>query len=199
VGSRDIAETNRRIALLGVNELTAAVAAAGIARPPLGAAEESSVNSYGKWSWGSVDVPPHAMYMFEFGVIARMLAERGPFFAFSHAGHGVNSYGLSLVTAVGPIAAFVQHAYGGVYSNPVDDLIAINSTYSRLHVLFNAAKRKSEAPLRWMMVYSDFRGICDIHAIGKDGGSSVLGRHEKFDGEEALFKAATDLLKGQGR
>jgi hypothetical protein len=176
---------------VGIAELSDTVVRKGIARPPFGVVDESSINSYGSWSWGSLQVDPLVMYMFRFDVIAGMLRDHGPFFAFAHAGHGTNSYGLNLVTAAGPIAAFVQHSYMGLYTDPVQSLIAINSTYSRLHVLLEKAKHKAEMPLRWMLLYSDFRGACTITEIDGPG-------TQRFDGEEALFKAATDLVRGQG-
>ena len=84
------------------------------------------------------------------------------------------------MTAAGPLAAFVQHHYGGVYSDRESQLIAINATYSRLDVLLEAAKRKGELPLRWMLVYSNFRGACGIIGLGP----SATRESEDFDGED---------------
>jgi hypothetical protein len=44
-----------------------------------------------------------------------MLINDERLFAMSHAGRGVNCYGLNLVTAQGPVAVFLQQSYGGLY------------------------------------------------------------------------------------
>ena len=135
--------------------------------------------------------------MFDVDLVSRILAERGPFFSLSHFGHGANSYGLNLVTAAGPIAAFMQHHYGGAYANPVRDLIGINSTYSRLHVLFRPVERRDGVPLRWLMIYSEFRGgggIVDLDKVR--GGSSAGAALERLDEETELFKAAAGRIEG---
>jgi hypothetical protein len=174
----------------GARDLAGALVRAGIAHPPFGSIPESAITTYRTWAWGSRDVPPIEMYMFDVDLIARTLRADGPFFALNHAGHGTNSYGLNLVTAAGPMAVCVQHPYGGFYSDPLANLIAINTTYSRLHVLFQAAKGQENLPLKWLLVYSPFRG---------EGGIVDLGRgvpmvDKPIVDEVALFKAAAERL-----
>jgi hypothetical protein len=177
----------------GARDLSSAMADAGIARPPFGSIPESAVNTYGQWAWGSRNAPPFEMYMFDVDLIARMLCDDGPFFALNHAGHGVNSYGLNLVTAAGKMAAFVQHPYGGVYSDPSANLIGINTTYTRLRVLFQAAEGQEDLPLKWLLVYSRFRGMGGIVDLDRiRGGSLCHDALESIAGEAALFKAAAE-------
>jgi hypothetical protein len=64
--------------------------------------------------------------------VAQSLISEGPAFLLAQAGHAVNSYGLSLVTCVGPVGAFVQHAYGGIYGDRAREVAEINITYARL-------------------------------------------------------------------
>lgn len=180
--------------------------AAGIALPPGTAGR--AIHTYGSWSWGSRYMPPIQMYLFELEVVASQLIERGGFFALSHAGHGLSSYGLNLVTTQGPAAAFVQHAYGGVYRDPVRALVDINATYSRLHVLLEALTESGSATdpatdtatdnvePRWLIAYSAFRGVTalfDLDAVRQ--GSTLEDAGETFDSESLLFEAVVERLE----
>jgi hypothetical protein len=182
----------------GLSGLSAAVGDAGIARPPIGAVPTASINSYGRWSWGDRYVPAMLMYMFDIDLVAQMLSEHGRLFALSHAGHGANSYGLNLVTSKGPVAAFVQHLWGGVYTDPLRSLIHINTTYSRLHVLFEGVPgSRRDQPARWLLVFSEFRsdcGIVDLDRVREN--SSASAATERFSGEAELFEAAAARLNG---
>jgi hypothetical protein len=183
----------------GARDLAAAVVKAGIVHPPLGSTSESAITTYRTWVWGSRDVPPIDMYMFDVDLIVRTLRDDGPFFALNHAGHGANSYGLNLVTAAGPMAVYVQHPYGGFYSDPLANLIAINTTYSRLHVLFQAAQSQEDLPLKWLLVYSRLRGEGGIVDLDRVRGVPTLHRvDEPIAGESALFTAAAERLDGRG-
>jgi hypothetical protein len=148
-------------------DLATTLGAAGIAVPPLGPAADNHLYTYGSWSWGSRYHPPFLLYMFEVGLVTRHLVESGPVFALSHAGHGINSYGLNLVTTGGPVAAFVQHGYGGVYTGPVRSLIDINATYARLHVLLGATRQIATDEVRWLLLYSQFRDVLGIVDLDK--------------------------------
>ena len=184
----------------GGTDLIATLGAAGIALPPLGPISQSAVHTYGAWSWGSRYVSPFVLYMFEAELVARHLIEHGPFFALAHAGHGINSYGLNLVTTSGPVAAYVQHGYGGGYSNPVSDLIHINATYSRLHVLLRAADEAPAKELRWLLVFSSFRGAIGIVDLDKvRERSSFDDAVDSFESESTLFEAAAKLPPFEGR
>lgn len=184
----------------GDADLIATLGAAGIALPPLGPIPRSAVHTYGAWSWGSRYIPPYDLYRFDVELVARHLVEHGPFFALAHSGHGTNSYGLNLVTTSGPVAAYVQHGYGGAYSNPVSDLIDINATYSRLHVLLRAAQETPATEVRWLLVFSFFGrpiGIVDLDKIRE--GSTFDDAIDSFDSESTLFEAAAQLPPFEGQ
>jgi hypothetical protein len=175
-------------------DLIATLGEAGIAVPPRGS--DTKVHTYGAWSWGSRYVPPFLMYMFEVELVARQLIEHGKFFAMSHAGHGVNSYGLNLVTAQGPVAAFVQHGYGGAYTDPVRALIDINATFSRLHVLMRAVQDELPSGPRWLLTYSSFRqmpALIDLDQMRH--GARLDDATVFFDSESELFEAAVERLQ----
>lgn len=178
-----------------VSDLTTALAVAGIAVPPLGPAADGNLYTYGAWSWGGRYLPPFLLYMFETGVVTRQLVESGPLFALSHAGHGINSYGLNLVTSGGPVAAFVQHGYGGAYADPVRDRIDINATYSRLHVLLGATRQIETDEVRWLLLYSQFRdvlGIVDLDKIRH--GEPDKDAFEPVENEADLFETTATRL-----
>jgi hypothetical protein len=150
-----------------------------------------AVRTYGPWSWGSRYVPPIVLYMYEVDLIAQQLIDHAPIFAMCHAGHGLNSYGLNLVTTSpgGSVAAYVQHGYGGVYANPVADLVDINATYSRLRVLWQATEDREPEELRWLMLYSQFRGVCGVLDLaGVRRGNAFENAFVPLDTESALFE-----------
>lgn len=180
------------------SDLTTTLAAAGIAVPPLGPAADQPqcTYTYGAWSWGSRYLPPFLLYMFEVGVVTRQLVESGPLFALAHAGHGIKSYGLNLVTTGGPVAAFVQHGYGGAYADPVRSLIDINATYARLHVLLGATRQIETDEVRWLLLYSEFRGvlgIVDLDRIRRHGAPDN-DAFEPVENESDLFEITATRL-----
>ena len=80
-------------------------------------------------------------------------------------GHGTNSYALTLFVTAGPVAAFVQHLYGGVYTEPVFAREQIASTYARLSILLSRG-RFPPGPAQWLLLYSQLRdvtGLIDLH------------------------------------
>lgn len=139
-----------------------ALADAGLVIPPLGPARLSDVETFGLWHWGTQTLSPRAMYDFEIAPVVTALIDAGPLFALSHSGHGTNSHRLNVVTAGGPFAAFVQHRFGDVCTDPLWARLAINEAYTYLHVLFAAAQLEEFESPRWLLLYSQFRGTCGI-------------------------------------
>lgn len=181
----------------GSSDLLATLGSAGIALPPLGGTALDHVHTYGAWTWGSRYLPPLVLYLFDVEFVARQLVEHGPLFAMAHAGHGINSYGLNLVTTCpsGAVAAYVQHGYGGGYADPVSDLIDINATYSRLHVLWRAADEDPVEAVRWLLAYSQFRGICGVLDLDKvRQGAGSESAFEAYGSESAVFQEMADRL-----
>jgi hypothetical protein len=96
------------------------LANAGIACPPTGV-QALEIRAFGPWHWGTAELDAFGLYMFDVETVTRHLIDDGPVFAPCHAGHGINSYGLNLVTCAGPVAVFVQHHYIGVYADGCND------------------------------------------------------------------------------
>lgn len=179
----------------GPDGIAPTLADAGLLRPPLGTSCKSGVRTYGPWWWGTRRVDPmETLYMFDLDTIVSDLIAHGPFFAMSHAGHGLNSYGLNVVTAGGPFAVFFQHGFGGVYMSPLRTRLAINEAYSYLHVLLDVAPLESGASPRWLLAYSEFRGVCGLVDLdGIRAGRSVDDSFQGCDNFEALIGAAAKL------
>ena len=59
------------------------------------------------------------MYLFKTDFLLTLLTGQvDDFVAVSHAGHGANSYALSYFLVDGPLALFLQTAWGGVFTDP---------------------------------------------------------------------------------
>lgn len=157
----------------GAVPLLETLAAASILAPPLGRVALPEVESFGDWSWGTRHVDEEDLYMFDVKAVLDAIVEDGPFFALCHAGHGINSYGLNLVTASGAVAAFVQHGWGGVYMDPLQATLAVNKTYARLHELFRRIAEPS-AGVRWLLVCSTFRAVCGVVDLAKYQSTGAL-------------------------
>ena len=78
------------------------------------------------------------------------------------------------------------------------DLIDINPTYSRLHVLLGAIDDVPVETVRWLLLYSSFRGECglvDLEKLRNEG--DLEEAIERFDSETALCEAVVARLQLQ--
>ena len=121
---------------------------------PAVARELSNLRRLGPWWWATGFVPAFDMYMHESERMMLGLWNQCPMFALSHAGHGVNSYGLNIVCAIGPVAVVAQIGWGGAY---MDDVRA-RSEIAQLFGLIDGLPRASYAVPRVLVSYSSFRG-----------------------------------------
>ena len=96
----------------------------------------------------------------------------------------------------------MQHAWGGVYTDPVEAKAEIAYTYAFLEQLIHWASARSTADLRAVIAYSQFRGACSFlervnseSAENQDGWLEVPGwvRHD-FDTEPLLLSFAAREL-----
>lgn len=159
----------------------------------------SQVVPYGNWTWGDGLVDRNEMYRFDPSVAVRYIETAGVRFALSHAGHGLNSYGLTLLTTspCGSVAAFVQHTFGAVYLDPLVEVDAINATYARLHLLLSAADKDVKTPQDpvWMLVYSNLHADCSlIDLVSIREGASPEDATTRFNSESELFATTASRL-----
>ncbi len=103
------------------------------------------------------------MYMFD-RYLHDALADQSPdYVAFSHAGHGVNSYALNYHLVDGPLVLVVQAPYGGVYMSDEDARKAIEQL-QRCEAVIAAvegakARGLSAHPGRLCVFESTLRGL----------------------------------------
>lgn len=134
---------------------------AGLVVPELARrfAEAKLLTRFDPWRTATAAWPlPFQDYMFD--GMARML--RGPVpqqFAISHAGHGINSYGLNLRAAVGPVVVMGQVGWGGVYGGEEDDerwrVLAEGLDLLTHGIALTHHGRLEQR--RWLVVHSNFR------------------------------------------
>jgi hypothetical protein len=169
----------------------------GVAAPPVPTRCRDSLRALGPWWWGSLLFHPFSLYMFDAVEDLVDHWDRAPLFAMSHAGHGVNSYGLNVITAAGPVAACVQHGFGGAYSDPVEDLEQIAATYARLHQVLAAADG-DDSPARWLLLFSNFRGICQLvdldSPVPRTEDAAIGYEATEFSDEHALWQGLVERL-----
>lgn len=167
----------------------------GLLVPPLGPFEIEDVQALGPWHWGTYELVPNEMYMFDVDSVASAILNEGQLFALSHAGHGLNSYGLNLVTVGGPFAVFVQHGYGGVYTDPLKARLRINEAYTYLHILLEAEAVPDATNPKWLLLYSEFRGTCGIVDLDEvRAGKSWQESFAPFRDFKSLIRGAVALV-----
>lgn len=170
------------------------LADAGLLCPPIRVGKDERLRTYGPWWWGTRRVHPFKLYMFEVDEVVASLASDGPLFAMSHAGHGMNSYGLNLVTTGGPYAVFFQHGFGGVYTDPLRARLEINAAYTYLHVLLEADELEGHENPKWLLLYSQFRGTCGLVDLDEvRQGKHWEGVFREFEDFGSLIRGAVAL------
>ena len=181
--SRDsVADTNRKPGsvpeetwgMKGWRDLCVTFGDAGLSVPPIPKAQRTELSLIYKWCWSTrADIAPGRMYMFAYAneILAGPVSE---YTAVSHAGHGINSYGLNVSIVKAPLALLFQHSWGGAYSNPTTELVRIAACFSFMRSLVTSAEsdRAEERGLRHLIAWSSFRGIAD-HYTRADSGAWV--------------------------
>ena len=136
-------------------DLLQVFAEACVPAPPIPRSLRATLKRQGPWCWSTVRVDPMAMYFLGPAVPASRHSD--DYAAVSHAGHGLNSYGLNLYLVTGPVAVFVQHLWGGHYDDSQRSNVEVTRTYTLLHELLAALKEPAPQPARYVLQYSDFR------------------------------------------
>jgi len=146
----------------GWEDLVLTFADATLPAPPIPEYLRAGLVGRRAWCWSSISVKPDSMYFLEPAVASRHA--RTVYAAVSHAGHGVNSYGLNVYIVTQDLAIFIQHGWGGVYVDPAKEHGVIARTYLLLRELLEAAKVPAER--RAVLMYSDFREVaCFFRAL----------------------------------
>jgi hypothetical protein len=146
-----------------VGSLAATLADANIApAPPVPTALLPSFRLLGPWHYGTLEIEPMSMYMLDYPPAA--LSDELPVHvAFSHAGHGINSFSLNYQLLLDHLALFAQVAWGGVYMDMAQQARRASSLFADCHRLLAAhdSWRRSDpdAQGRLFVVESDFRYV----------------------------------------
>ena len=157
-----------------------------MAAPPIPSRFELSLQTLGPWWFATNDVSPAAMYLFETDFLLTLLTgQLDEFVAVSHAGHGANSYALSYFLLDGPLALFLQTAWGGVYTDAEKAASAWRFLVSQVERLIRAAQSPTGVNARGLherllVVNSDFRGggTWGVYQdpLGEDAARTLLQR-----------------------
>lgn len=176
-----------------------------------------------RWLWSTRAIDGFAMYMFQTYIGEIFERSVNDYLAISHAGRGINSYGLNYHLVRGDIAIFTQDSFGGVYGDAEVDRKNIANTFNHITTLL---RQLDEHPLppkrpRLVIVWSAFRGVCahtqlSLTAPPSEGGQADWEHRGPFsgmgwlpsrtaDGEsiswvdcedlDALFRSAAECLR----
>jgi ribonuclease HI len=129
--------------------------------PPVPKELQPALRRVDEWAYASRDITPMDMYMFGRYLVEAVTSDIGDYVAFSHAGHGTNSYAINYHLVLGPLALFVQVGWGGAYMDNQDQARRIKECFSRCLELVEVL-RDSERALRWprlIVAQSELRPI----------------------------------------
>lgn len=105
----------------GFADLTDQFARAGLAVPRIPAPLVRRLRKHGEWMWSTLPADEQPQAMDDYSLSSEWLKGEVPdHVTISHAGHGINSYALSLRMAWGPVALIVQAGWGGAFGGPKD-------------------------------------------------------------------------------
>jgi hypothetical protein len=71
-------------------------------------------------------------------VVQRDIAE---YVVIAHAGHGINSWAMHYFLVSGPVALFVQKAWGGAYMDRAQGTRAVNETFTNAESFVEASEK----------------------------------------------------------
>ncbi len=97
--------------------LAAAFRNAGLPVPPVPASLRDALRVRDLWLWSTVEVDRMDMYLFTRYPVELLAPDAPDYIAISHGGHGMSSYSINYQLVLGPLAVFVQVAWGGVYED----------------------------------------------------------------------------------
>jgi hypothetical protein len=130
--------------------------------PPVPDRFKKNLRVIEEWCFATRKVDAMRMYFFD-DYIKEVLTKKTPdYVAFSHAGHGINSYALNYQLVDGPLAVLAQVGWGGGYSNKTEDTRQANDLFARCAELISAGERAKARgltgpPGRLVVIESEMR------------------------------------------
>lgn len=129
---------------------------AGLPMPPLPVQLRDQLRRVRKWCYATRDIDPLEMYRFDKYLVEAVIASPEPYFAFSHAGHGINSYAINYQVVVGPLALFAQVPWGGGYMDKQRQTDSVRHMFERCAELLGQAP-DSRQGRRLLVAVSELR------------------------------------------
>jgi hypothetical protein len=163
----------------------------GLPFPPIPAELAQQVMRISEWVYGTrADVS--SPYLTE--AYFRELNEgvEKDYVVFGHAGHGITSYGLHFHLVWGPLALFLQHAWGNADSDPVKDAETIARDYALADQIIRAAQQAESfrLPQRLVVYHSNLRLDSRWALLTPDSGDLVWN----YPGFGQALTTALDLI-----
>jgi hypothetical protein len=151
-----------RIVKSGLDEARQIFASEHLSLPPVPDRFKRSLRVIGEWCFATRKVDAMRMYLFD-DYLNEVLTRKTPdYVAFSHAGHGINSYALNYQLVDGPLAIIVQVGWGGGYSDKTKNTQQANELFARCAELISASEKAKTRgltgpPGRLVVIESDMR------------------------------------------
>lgn len=170
--------------------------------PPIPARFERAIREIHPWCFSTRKIDGMGMYFFDEHLKEPFRRSTRPYVAFSHAGHGVNSYAVTYHLLFGKLALFVQHPFGGIYSDARRDRSGIRALFRRCAALAAAVDRARaqghlrkagrlvvvESVMRWSYAW----GWLDPKSATEENAENWINQH-RLPTDEEQRRSAADL------
>ena len=181
-----------------LKEMAELLEKAGLPMPPIPDELQSGIYPVRRWCYATRDIDPLDMYAFHPYLIEAITAQPEPYFAFSHAGHGMNSYAINYHVVIKGLALFVQVPWGGVYIKGERQAAIIEALFKRCAELLQVVSDGAKGQL--FVATSELRG----HRLSgrlppdlEEEEARVWLRSEELKAQDP-FERAIALLKEAG-
>lgn len=139
----------------------------GLAYPFVPELFRGRLRAVASFTWATEPVNPFDLYMFLISCES-LLALRNDSYAISHAGHGVNSYAITVRIAVPGLRLATQEGWGGLYMDRDKARFDVAAMFQAVaHCLALAEARPDR---QRYVIASSFRGGCSTGSSSDSGG-----------------------------
>jgi hypothetical protein len=99
------------------------------------------------------------MYTFNKYPLEAIRGRAPEYVAIGHVGHGINSYAITYQLVYGPVACFVQSAWGGAYMDRVAATFETREKLDKCSKLVELAERATNSMPRLLVIEAQFTEI----------------------------------------
>jgi hypothetical protein len=144
--------------------------------PVIPAEFKKNLKKLDDWVWSTRPTEDSlAMYMHSGPIVDFFKGGVDPYFAISHAGHGMNSYALNLALVQDRISVFLQFGFGGAYTARVASRLAIANAFILLERLLGYAEASDDAE-SVVVTFSNLRGGDAVFVRNDSSGETIDSR-----------------------